>query len=300
MLGVLFVCGAALAAMPGASAAFAMSADAAAANGGAAAASAAAAGSIKGVLTQAEYDQIKDKIPGLAAEPTELLFERKVDKEVKFPNSDHPDALTRNEVESLPKTMEFTVTSGTDPGGFTTKKLGLAEVSFAVLTKDADGMPTSYEATCIYRGVESYLAGGYYSVDYEWGDNVTSKTVTKTAWNTVHVPGDDSTGGEDSASGRSAGATAYAYDATAGDDASGDAIVADGDLVPGKDANAEGGSDTAVMDAIDPPASVGASAQSGSAQASWILPLIAAIAVAAVAIAAVWRRRKARAASGKE
>jgi len=99
--------------------------------------------------------------------PVKLVYQRDVDVEVVFPNSDRPQAVLTNDVDDIPPTWPCKVTSGTSASGYETKELERAGVTyqFANPKYDQYGLPAGYVATVVYRGIETYSKVGYYSAD---------------------------------------------------------------------------------------------------------------------------------------
>jgi len=88
-------------------------------------------------------------------EEVDVAVEREVDVEFK-------GVMNTNDVDDIDKQKSFTVTSAFTPGKTETKKLDLVGVTFSEPTCDSLGLPTGYEYTAVYRGVETYETLGYY------------------------------------------------------------------------------------------------------------------------------------------
>ena len=88
-------------------------------------------------------------------EEVDVAVEREVDVEFK-------GVMNTNDVDDIDKQKSFTVTSAFTPGKTETKKLDLVGVTFSEPTCDSLGLPTGYEYTAVYRGVETYEILGYY------------------------------------------------------------------------------------------------------------------------------------------
>ena len=101
---------------------------------------------------------------GITITPVEIEFEREVDV---------VDVVTMdtNDVDDIPKTKAFRVTSAKDPSGYEMKRLQYTGVTFErmdfeeVMLPNGLVLPTEYEATVIYRGIETYNDVGYYYAD---------------------------------------------------------------------------------------------------------------------------------------
>ena len=104
--------------------------------------------------------------------PVEEVFEREVDKTIVI------GGLPTNEVEYLAESKEFQVAAAKEPGLQTTKALARAGVSFEVEAYEDSGLerslPSSYKATIVYRGTETYTEVIYYlaEVTYEKTETV--------------------------------------------------------------------------------------------------------------------------------
>lgn len=112
---------------------------------------------VNGALSQDQLDAIQG-MGNINMTPVDVVLEREVDKEIIL------NGLLTNDVDAIPLTMDFQVTSGTDPSGFETKALDRTGITFDI-EEIEDGLPTSFIATVIYRGVESYTELGYYIAD---------------------------------------------------------------------------------------------------------------------------------------
>jgi len=86
-----------------------------------------------------------------------IVFEEEVDMVATI-------RMPANDVDDVPKTRIFSVTSGTDLSGFEDKALTLTGVSFDLAKPEYDkyGKPAGYIATAIYRGIQTYSDVGYY------------------------------------------------------------------------------------------------------------------------------------------
>ena len=117
---------------------------------------------IDGYLTPAQIAQAEAL--GITLTPVKVDFEREVDKvDVVIMNT--------NDVDDIPKTKAFLVTSVKDPSGYEMKDLEYTGVTFERMEYEGDALPNGlklpakYEATVIYRGAESYNDVGYYYAD---------------------------------------------------------------------------------------------------------------------------------------
>ena len=90
----------------------------------------------------------------------DIPFEREVDV------IDIQRNLRTNDVDDIPLTKTFRVTSAETPNGFINAVLERTGVTFDLADPplDEDGLPAGYVATVVYRGLESYLDLGYYLV----------------------------------------------------------------------------------------------------------------------------------------
>jgi hypothetical protein len=90
--------------------------------------------------------------------PVDVVNEREVDKTTVV-------EVENNDVDELPETQDFKVSSGTSKSGEQTVTLKRAGVSYETLPLPPNGLPSGYKATIVWRGVESYSELGYYSID---------------------------------------------------------------------------------------------------------------------------------------
>jgi len=99
--------------------------------------------------------------------PENLVYQRDVDVEIVFPNSDRPQSVMTNDVDDIPQTWPCKVTSGTSSSGYETKELERAGVTYQLASPryDKRGLPAGYIATVVYRGTETYSKVGYYSAE---------------------------------------------------------------------------------------------------------------------------------------
>ena len=117
---------------------------------------------VQGLLTQEQIDEAG--LQNITLTPVSVVMERKVDVEVVFKN------MPTNDVDDIPSTYPCKVTSGTDPSGFETRTLERAGVTFDIAGYETgpSGSPTppaGYNATVVYRGVETYSEIGYYEAN---------------------------------------------------------------------------------------------------------------------------------------
>lgn len=82
------------------------------------------------------------------------------------------EGLPSNDVIQIPAEAEFTISSDEYPGATTTGSLSMAGVSFEVAGTDASGIPDSFTATVLYRGVERSLEVTGYEVSGEYSGDV--------------------------------------------------------------------------------------------------------------------------------
>ena len=98
---------------------------------------------VDGTITQDEMGLV-DGMKDVNLTPTTVTAERVVDETA------YVTGLATNDVEALPLTKTY-------PEGVLTR----AAVRFDVETQDDFGLPTTYKAEIIYRGVETYTGPGY-------------------------------------------------------------------------------------------------------------------------------------------
>jgi hypothetical protein len=99
---------------------------------------------------------LAEQYPNISLTPVEVAKERSVDK------TDVLRGLPNNDVDYLPYSREFQVSSAAGPQAVTLEELALAGVTYTVEGYDDDGLPASYQADIVYRGVETYKELGYY------------------------------------------------------------------------------------------------------------------------------------------
>jgi hypothetical protein len=121
---------------------------------------------IDGAISPAELEELK-KIPNIVLTPVNVEMEREVDKTGVI------KGLPNNDVDYLPTSKEFSVTSAKTKNGISKEQLKRAGVTYKI-TAETDGLPTEYEATIVYRGIETYEDLGYYKADLTY---LTDETV---------------------------------------------------------------------------------------------------------------------------
>jgi hypothetical protein len=109
-----------------------------------------------------------EKLPNVSLTPVYAEKERQVDKDFVISN------LPNNDVDYLPVSKEFSVSSAISGDGLTTTQLRRAGVTYAVSKYDDLGEPTEYEATIVFRGIETYTELGYYraNVTYQTAEEL--------------------------------------------------------------------------------------------------------------------------------
>jgi len=118
---------------------------------------------IEGELTE-EQLTMTGGLGDLTIRPVKTVFEREVDMVTEI-------RMDTNDVDDIPESMGFQVTSATDPSGYEYKYLNRAGVTFeiteAIPAETAGGLdlPTGYIATVVYRGVETYAKVSGYFID---------------------------------------------------------------------------------------------------------------------------------------
>lgn len=110
---------------------------------------------ITGALTEKELATLTD-LPGFTATPVYIDREREVEREKII-------TQRTNDIDDIPLTEVFQVSSASS--GTIDAPLNRSGVTFddSKTTYDPWGLPTSYTAKVIYRGVETYQELGYYS-----------------------------------------------------------------------------------------------------------------------------------------
>ena len=116
---------------------------------------------VDGVMTSEELASFSGT-ESLVLTPVEVVLERNVDRIEVI------TGLPNNDVEDLPESRVFEVSSASSPSGVELAELIRAGISFEVTGRDEYGLPSSYAATIVYRGVETYMGTGYYLAQIEY------------------------------------------------------------------------------------------------------------------------------------
>lgn len=82
------------------------------------------------------------------------------------------EGLPSNDVSQIPASAEFTISSDEYPGATTTGSLSMAGISFEIAGTDSSGIPDSFDATVLYRGIEESLEVTGYEVSGEYSGDV--------------------------------------------------------------------------------------------------------------------------------
>ncbi|MDR1028403.1 MAG: TQXA domain-containing protein, partial [Clostridiales Family XIII bacterium] len=85
-----------------------------------------------------------------------------VQKEARADRTATIRGLPTNDVEALPRERTFEISSAERPDAVTKAALTLAGAEFELAGCDEYGLPESYTATCVYRGIETYLETHYW------------------------------------------------------------------------------------------------------------------------------------------
>ena len=124
--------------------------------------------------------------------PVEKVFEREVDKTIVI------EGLPTNEVEYLAMTKEFLVAAAKEPNLQTTKALARAGVSFEIEAYEDSGLerslPSSYKATIVYRGTETFTEVIYYLAEVTYQKTETIGELNQYVVKGIYAP----VGGEES------------------------------------------------------------------------------------------------------
>jgi len=108
-------------------------------------------------------------LKGVATKAILESVDRKVDKTLAI------EDLPSNEVEGLPTTHAFTVSSDSAVGATTTKVLDRAGVEFKITGTDQYGIPNKYTAILTFRGLERYLTTSYYEATATYSGQVPNR-----------------------------------------------------------------------------------------------------------------------------
>jgi len=121
--------------------------------------------------------------------PVEEVFEREVDKTIVI------GGLPTNEVEYLAESKEFQVAAAKEPGLQTTKALARAGVSFEIEAYEDSGLarslPSSYKATIVYRGTETYTEVIYYLAEVTYQKTETVGEIKQYVVKATYAPTDE-------------------------------------------------------------------------------------------------------------
>jgi len=121
---------------------------------------------IDGTLSPADLELIEG-IDGIVLTPVDVVVERDVDK------SEVVEGLPNNDVDYLPISKEFEIASANTPNMVTLDELDRAAVTYTITGYDEYGLPSSYSAQIVYRGIETFMEVGYYMADTIYTRDVT-------------------------------------------------------------------------------------------------------------------------------
>ncbi|MDR1027792.1 MAG: hypothetical protein LBL63_00035, partial [Clostridiales Family XIII bacterium] len=107
----------------------------------------------------------QDDIPRVSGLGNETLTPVGVRKEARADRTEAIRGLPTNDVEALPKERIYEISSAERPDAVTKAALTLAGAEFELTGYDEYGLPESYTATCVYRGLETYLETHYWLGD---------------------------------------------------------------------------------------------------------------------------------------
>ena len=144
---------------------------------------------IDGSLSKEDLALIEGLEDVIHLTPVEEVFEREVDKAIVI------RGLPTNEVEYLAKTKEFQVAAAKEPSLQTTKALTRAGVSFEVEAYEDSGLarslPSSYKATIVYRGTETYTEVIYYLAEVTYQKTETIGEINQYVVKATYAPTDE-------------------------------------------------------------------------------------------------------------
>lgn len=118
-----------------------------------------------------ESDGYRGEIPLMGTSYEAVFAERSWEVNVSRAYAGLPD----NDVASIAASIDYD-----DPDTGHGLSLRLAGISWTVDSADANGMPTSYSAECIYRGVDSDVVVDHYVVTATYAGEVSAKEPVKT------------------------------------------------------------------------------------------------------------------------
>jgi hypothetical protein len=136
---------------------------------------------IDGLLSEADLETAR-AIPGLVLSEVLGESEREVDKTVVIPNLPTNDVLQ----DGIPEYKNFDVTSAASQDGTVNVTLKRAAVKFRV-TEESLGLPEEYEATVVYRGLETYEVP-YYMADMTYESKQTEGTTDQYVIIAIYEP----------------------------------------------------------------------------------------------------------------
>jgi len=118
---------------------------------------------VYGKLTEEGLAEAK-ALPGVSIIPVDLVFERQVEGRGII------EGLSDNDVDNpdLPTKGLFSVTSADAATGTVQSELSRAGVAYEVTSYDEFGLPETYKATLVFRGIESFKDFGYYEVNAQY------------------------------------------------------------------------------------------------------------------------------------
>ena len=141
---------------------------------------------IDGTLSKEDLALIDGLEDWITITPVEKVFEREVDKTIVI------SGLPTNEVEYLAQTKEFQVAAAQEPSLQTTKALTRAGVSFEVEAYEDSGLarslPSSYKATIVYRGTETYTEVIYYLAEVTYQKKETIGEMNQYIVKAIYAP----------------------------------------------------------------------------------------------------------------
>jgi hypothetical protein len=92
----------------------------------------------------------------------DIAYERQVERQETL------EGLGDNDVDNLPTSGTFTITSADASTGTVQAELDRTGVTYEVTSYDEFGLPETYKATLAYRGIESFKDFGYYAIDAQY------------------------------------------------------------------------------------------------------------------------------------
>ena len=236
---------------------------------------------INGAIPEDEIDSIKE-LEGVELTPVAIEVEQILDKNATI------SGLPANDVELIPYTKTFEVVSELYPDVVKEASFTRAAVRFEV-EGDDNGLPTSYSADVIYRGLTTVLETGYYEAKKTYTTTEDLDGVPQYVVVATYAP--DSLPAETGLAGGAGGGPDGGGAADDGD-AAGIAAGDDGAVVPPIDADAGAGDTDIAPEPIPTSAGDQSAEKASSGFKLWMIPIIVLAVLAGGFLWLVYRKRR--------